>query len=111
VTPYELRPDEECRCIVRRAGGFTGRIDDIVVPLPPGTSYTTELEADLFGGQGLKPFTSRFEGAADVSAMLEAMPISTINSGQEDLRLVKVWTGKLVSPPIRVPADCSKANP
>src|SRR5215218_9276024 len=32
----------------RRAAGFEGRIDEIVIPLPPATSYATELDADLF---------------------------------------------------------------
>lgn len=95
---------------LRRAGAFAGRIDDIVVPLPPGTAYVTELRADLFGRLETKQ-ASGIPTTAEVSAVLDAKPISTINSGMEGLRLLKVWTGRLQSSSIRIPADCSNARP
>lgn len=95
---------------LRRSGAFAGRIDDLVVPLPPGTAYVTELKADLFGRLETKQ-ASEIPTTAELSAVLDAKPISTINSGMEGLRGLKVWTGRLQSSSIRVPADCSNARP
>jgi hypothetical protein len=94
----------------RTAGAFLGRIDDMVVPLPSGTAYVTDLKADLFGRVEPKRL-SGLPSSAEISAVFDAQPISIFNSGMEDLRLLKVWTGKLVSPSIRIPTDCSHTKP
>jgi hypothetical protein len=95
---------------LRGAGGFSGRIDDMIVPLPVRTAYVTELKADLFGRLETKQ-ASGLPPSAEITAVLDAQPISHFNSGMEDLRGLKVWTGKLVSRSIRVPIDCSNAKP
>jgi hypothetical protein len=87
----------------RRAAGFVGRVDPIIVPLPPAASYMVDLSADLFG---LAPPKDEFV----MSALLEAKALGTLNSATEGLRSLKVWTGRLVSAPIRVPADCARVG-
>jgi hypothetical protein len=95
---------------LRTRGGGSFRIDDMVVPLPPGTAYVTELRADLFGRVEPKRL-SELPASAEISAVFDAHPISTFNSGMEDLRRLKVWTGNLMSPSIRIPTNCSHATP
>ena len=95
---------------LRTAGGFAGRIDDIVVRLLPGTAYVIDIGADMIGR--VEPrFKSDLPVPSEISAIFEGRPISIINSGDEYLRLLKVWTGRVESSSIRVPADCTPLKP
>jgi hypothetical protein len=93
---------------LRRAAGFAGRADDIVVRLPSGTAYVIELRADLFGRVEPRGKSApALPVPSEISAIFEGRPISVINTGNEDLRLLNVWTGSVESSSIRVPADCT----
>jgi hypothetical protein len=94
---------------LRTSGIAPGRIDDLVVPLPPGTAYVTELNSDLFGR--VEPRRqSALPVPSEISAIFEGRPLSALMRGVDSLSFqgLHVWTGTIESSSIRVPADCAR---
>lgn len=97
---YEARPLPSGE----RWATIAGRLDDVIVPLPPGTAHVSHINADLFERLAGPDFVG-LPARSEMTAVFEGRRIEHVNSGMEGLRHLKVWTGRIVSPTLRVPAD------
>ncbi|HVJ69781.1 MAG TPA: hypothetical protein VM510_17520 [Caulifigura sp.] len=89
-------------------GYVAGRVDDLLVPLRKGSSYSMRFPLSEFsdlstGGRStpLSPGKHRFQ------ARLVSETVRHLNSGSEDARLLKVWAGTLQSEVV----DCEVPSP
>jgi hypothetical protein len=82
----------------KRYPGVAGRVDDYVVPLRAGSTYTLRLTLDQFWSPSTKEFVLELKpGQYQVSAQFEGSGAKTNNIGSEGIRLMNFWKGKLQS--------------
>lgn len=82
----------------KRYPGVAGRVDDYVVPLRSGSSYTLLLKLEQFWSPETKEFTLKLNpGRYQVSAQFEGSGAKTHNIGSEGIALMNFWKGKLQS--------------
>lgn len=75
----------------RRHPGAAGRLDDYVVPIRGGSTYTVRLRLDQFWSPATKEFALKLApGRYEVTAQFQEGRAETRN-------LIFVWTGKLQS--------------
>ncbi|HVJ69782.1 MAG TPA: hypothetical protein VM510_17525 [Caulifigura sp.] len=77
---------------------LAGRADDYLVPLRRGGSYRlglalSDLRADSFDFPAPSPASGKCQAVVE----LESGPRRCLNSGTEGMRVVDLWTGKLLS--------------
>jgi len=84
-------------------GRIGGRLDEWLVALPPGSSYSIMLPLTDAVRRSLS-------GTAEVSARLLAQPHTNTSTDLAALRFVHLWTGTLASEPIRIPESCSQGQ-
>lgn len=82
----------------KRYGLIAGRVDDYIVPLRSGSTYTVLLKSEQFWS----PKTSEFElklqpGKYQVFAQFEGSGTKTHNIGSESVELIPLWKGKAQS--------------
>lgn len=81
-----------------RYPGVFGRVDDYIVPLRAGSSYTLKLNLDQFSSPGAKEFGLKFlPGRYQITAQFEGGRPSTNNSDVPGIKLMNFWLGKLQS--------------
>jgi len=84
------------RTLKLEPGSVHGRVDDFLVPLRKGSSYSMRFQLSEFFGSGgrstlLSPGKHRFQ------AKLVSETVKYLNSSNEDARFLKVWAGTLES--------------
>ncbi|MGA2555839.1 MAG: hypothetical protein ABSG04_06140 [Verrucomicrobiota bacterium] len=80
----------------RRYPGVAGRLDDYVVPLRVGSTYTLRLRLDQFWSPGTQEFELKLTpGRYEVSAQFQEDRAETRN-------LIFVWKGKLQSNSVEI---------
>jgi hypothetical protein len=73
--------------------GIAGRVDDWIVPLPAGASYTLAFEpADFLVGPGKGRLKALPQGRLSLRLPIRS-PTATPNSDVVGLKLYRVWTG------------------
>jgi hypothetical protein len=83
--------------------GVAGRVDDFVVPVAPGASYSLRLRlADFWS-----PATNEFHiglapGDYQLRAVLESKTATHVNSDMRGIRTMNIWRGTLTSAPIAI---------
>ena len=82
----------------KKYGNVSGRVDDYVVPLRSGSTYTLELRLDQFWSPGTQDFDFKVKpGHYAVSAQFEGVGAETGNSDLSGMNLMNFWKGKLQS--------------
>jgi hypothetical protein len=80
----------------RRYPGVSGRMDDYVVPLRAGSTYTLSLRLDQFWSPSTQEFEVKLKpGRYEVSALFQ-------EDRAETSKLIFVWKGKLESNPVEI---------
>ena len=79
-------------------GFIAGRVDDYVVPLRVGSSYTLQLTLDKFWCQETKEFSiSLLAGENYLTAQFEGAKASAVNLDMPGIALMHYWLGKVES--------------
>lgn len=82
----------------RRYPGVFGRLDDYVVPLRAGSTYTLKLSLDQFWSPETKEFKLKFfPGRYQITAQFEGGGAKASNSDLPGIKLMNFWLGKLQS--------------
>ena len=82
----------------RRYPGVAGRVDDYVVPLRAGSSYTLKLSLDQFWSPDTKEFQLKFfPGKYQITAQFEGGGAKTSNLDVPGIKLINFWLGNLQS--------------
>jgi hypothetical protein len=82
----------------RKYPGVAGRIDDYVVPLKTGSTYTLQLRLSQFWSPDTKEFGLKLTpGRYEVSAQFQGGGAEYFNTGMEGMKLMNFWKGKLQS--------------
>jgi len=82
----------------RKHDGVAGRVDDYVVPLRSGSTYTLELRLDQFWSPSTKEFALKLKpGRNEVSAEFQGEGAEYLNSDMGGMKLMNFWKGKLRS--------------
>jgi hypothetical protein len=82
----------------RKYPGAFGRVDDYVVPLRAGSSYTLKLNLDQFWSPATKQFELKFfPGRYQITAQFEGGRAKTSNSDVPGIKLMNFWLGTLQS--------------
>jgi hypothetical protein len=82
----------------RRYPAIAGRVDDYVVPLRAGSSYTLKLSLDQFWSPGTKEFELKFfRGRYQISAQFEGGGAKTGNLDVPGIKLINFWLGNVQS--------------
>ena len=82
----------------RKYPGVAGRIDDYVVPLRAGSTYTIPLDLDGFWCPQTKGFRLRLKpGEYRVRAQLTGKGVHYVNGDTEGMKRMNYWTGKVQS--------------
>lgn len=82
----------------KRFAAISGRVDDYVVPLRAGSTYTISLQLDQFWSPDTKEFELRLKpGRYEVSAQFQGDGAEHINTDMQGMKLVTFWKGKLQS--------------
>ena len=82
----------------KRYSGVAGRVDDYVVPLHIGSTYTFQLALDQFWCQDTAEFSIPLvSGDNYLTAQFEGAGASSINSDMQGIKFLKFWLGKLSS--------------
>ena len=75
-----------------------GRVDDYVVPLRSGSTYTLELRLDQFWSPGTQEFALQLKpGRNEMSAQFQGDGAEHFNTGMEGMKLMNFWGEKLQS--------------
>jgi hypothetical protein len=82
----------------RRYAGVFGRLDDYVVPLRAGSTYTLKLRIDQFWSPDTKEFEWKFPpGKYQVMAQFEGSGAKISNPDVIGIKLMNFWLGTLRS--------------
>jgi hypothetical protein len=82
----------------RRYPGVAGRVDDYVVPLRAGSTYTLNLSLDQFWSPDTKEFELKiFPAKYQIMAQFEGGGAKTSNLDVPGIKLMNFWLGKLQS--------------
>lgn len=82
-------------------GAISGRMDDYVVPLRAGSTYTVHLQLDQFWSPGTQEFAVQLKpGKYEVSAQFQGAGARTGNNDMEGMKLMNFWKGNLESNPV-----------
>lgn len=81
----------------RRYPGVAGRVDDYVVPLRAGSTYTLNLSLDQFWSPNTKEFELKFPGKCQITAQFEGGGAKTNNLDVPGIKLMNFWPGNLQS--------------
>lgn len=82
----------------RRHPGVAGRVDDYVVPLRSGSSYTLKLRLDQFWSPGTREFDLKLKpGRYRVSARFQGGGAETSNEDMAAMKRMNFWIGTLQS--------------
>lgn len=82
----------------KRYGGIAGRVDDYIVPLRVGSTYSLRLTLDQFWCQETKEFSiPLLAGNNYLTAHFEGSGANYINSDTPGLKLMNFWLGKVDS--------------
>jgi hypothetical protein len=82
----------------RRYSGVFGRLDDYVVPLRAGSTYTLKLRIDQFWSPDTKEFEWKFPpGKYQVMAQFEGSGAKISNPDVIGIKLMNFWLGKVQS--------------
>jgi len=97
--------------------GVAGRMDDLIVPLPVGASYSLSASFKDFWCPApkrlkLEPRRGRY----DVAAVFKGSPAKSLNADTQGLGLMTFWSGKVTSKPAtfeiagKIPDERQPAN-
>src|SRR4051794_24012211 len=79
-------------------GFVAGRVDDYIVPLRVGSTYTLQLRLDQFWSQETKEFSIPLQpGENRLTVQFEGTPAAQLNTGMEGIALMNLWLGKAES--------------
>jgi hypothetical protein len=82
----------------RRYPGVFGRLDDYVVPLRAGSTYTLKLRMDQFWSPDTKEFELNFSpGKYQITAQFEGGGAKISNPDVIGIKLMNFWLGKVQS--------------
>lgn len=82
----------------KRYPGVAGRVDDYVVPLRAGSTYTLVLKPEQFWCQETNEFSIAFlSGDNQLTAQYEGSVANALNSDMAAIKLIKFWLGKVES--------------
>jgi hypothetical protein len=82
----------------RRYPGVAGRIDDYVIPLRAGSTYTLNLSLDQFWSPDTKEFELKlFPGKYQITAQFVGGGARTSNPDMSGIKLMNFWQGQLQS--------------
>jgi hypothetical protein len=82
----------------KRYGFVAGRVDDYLVPLRAGSSYTLKLTLDQFWCQETKEFSIPLvSGDNHLTAQFEGAVATQLNSGMSGVMFLNFWLGKVDS--------------
>jgi hypothetical protein len=82
----------------RRYPAVAGRLDDYIVPLRAGSSYTLMLSLNQFWSPGTNEFELKlFPGKNHITAQFEGGGAKTSNLDVPGLKLINFWLGNLQS--------------
>lgn len=82
----------------RRYPGVAGRVDDYIIPLRVGSSYTLKLRLDQFWSPDTKEFETKFfPGEYQITAQFEGGGAKTSNLDLPGIKLMNFWRGNLQS--------------
>ena len=82
----------------RRYPAVAGRLDDYIVPLRAGSSYTLMLSLNQFWSPGTNEFGLKlFPGKNHITAQFEGGGAKTSNLDVPGLKLINFWLGNLQS--------------
>lgn len=80
-----------------------GRVDNYMVPLRAGSSYTVKLRLDQFWSPTTHEFALRLKpGRYEVSAQFQGKGAETVNSDMRGMNLMNFWKGNLQSNPVLI---------
>ncbi len=82
----------------KRYPGVFGRLDDYVVPLRAGSTYTLQLTLDQFWCQETKEFSiPLFSGNNYLAAQFEGTGANAVNLDMPGIKLMNFWFGNVES--------------
>ena len=81
----------------KRYGFIAGRVDDYVVPLRAGSTYTLQVTADQFWCQETKEFSIPLLSGGYLTAEFEGTKASAVNLDMPGIALMNFWVGKVDS--------------
>ena len=89
--------EHELRYLDRRVAGAAGRVDDYVVPLRAGSTYTLRLRLEEFWSPGMSLPLRLPPGHYRASARYEGSAARTGNADTQGVALLNFWLGKVES--------------
>jgi len=78
----------------KRYGSVGGRVDDYIVPLRVGSTYTLLLTLDQFWCQETKEFSIPLLSGGNLTAKFEGAKATSINLDMPGIALMNFWLGK-----------------
>jgi hypothetical protein len=82
----------------KRYPGVAGRLDDYVIPLRAGSTYTLQLTLNQFWCQETKEFSiPLLSGDNFLTAQFEGTGASAVNLDMPGIKLMNFWFGKVES--------------
>ncbi len=77
--------------------GVAGRVDDYLVPLRQGSTYTFTMPLDEFASADMKKQHEKVlsSGRYEISAMFEGVGAESVNLDMPGIRLMNFWKGRL----------------
>jgi hypothetical protein len=87
----------------KRYSGVAGRLDDYVVPLRAGSTYTLQLSLDQFWCRETKEFSiPLLSGDNYLTAQFEGTGANTVSLDMPGIKLMNCWLGKVESNTLRL---------
>lgn len=87
----------------KRYPGSAGRMDDYVVPLRAGSTYTLKLRLDQFWSPSPQEFRLKLKpGRYEISAQFQGDGAGTSNADMAGMKLMHFWEGNLQSNPVLI---------
>ena len=87
----------------KRYGAIGGRMDDYVVPLRTGSTYTLKLRLDQFWSPNTGEFELKLKpGHYEISAQFQGDSAETSNPDMAGMKLMHFWKGNLQSNPVLI---------